>query len=359
MYPRPPGIRWWYESLDRLRRQRGFAMDRAGLGPAETPCRILLQQPGMRLRHYGGAPGKPFALIVPAPIKRPYIWDLAPQRSVVRHALGRGMQVCLIEWTDPTGASAAFGLEEYGYLLIDRSIDAIAASSATAQSPVCLLGHSLGGIFAATYAALRPDRIAGLVTLEAPLHLGAASGSFLPMLAFGPRAAHIVQWFDTIPGSLLNQVSVLASPTSFHAECCADFVDSLSSRKMLDSHLQVQRWTLDEAPMSPRLFEQVVECLYREDRFMRGCLHLGGKDIGPASVASPFLAVYDPRSLIIPPASVIAFHEAAASVEKRLLAYHGDKGVALAHVGALIGRNAHEKLWPEIFDWVNVVAAGH
>lgn len=354
MYASTNAIRWWYESLDRLRRQRGSTLDRLGLGPEEAPYQTVLTHANLRLRYYGGNPSQPVALIVPAPIKRHYIWDLSPTRSVVRAALARGMQVYLIEWIDPSTADAGLGLEQYSYAMIDQCVDIIASGASTARPPIYLFGHSLGGVFTAIYSALRPERIAGLVTVEAPLHFANASGSFLPLLAFGPRAASITQWFDTVPGSMLSQVSTVASPTSFQAERFVDLVNSIGSTEALQGHWKVQRWTLDEAPMARRLFEQLVEQLYREDRFMQGRLHMGGKDVGPSNIMAPFLAVYDPRSLIIPPSSIIDFHRATASIEKRLLAYHGDTGIALAHVGALVGRNAHAKLWPEIFDWIAV-----
>jgi polyhydroxyalkanoate synthase len=28
-------------------------------------------------------------------------------------------------------------------------------------------------------------------------------------------------------------------------------------------------------------------------------------------------------------------------------------GVNLQHVGVLVGRSAHERIWPEIFDWLD------
>lgn len=358
MHALPNGIRLWYEALDQTRRRHGAMMDRMGLGPQESPWNKVLEQPGMRLRHYGSRSANgPVALIVPAPIKRHYIWDLSPGRSVVRHALARGLQVYLIEWTDPSGESATYGLDQYADTLIDHCIDAIRV--VRRRSRVFLLSHSLGGVFATIYAALHPERIAGLVSVEAPLHFADASGSFTPLVAFGPRAASVTQWFDTIPGSLLSQVSIAASPTSFSAERYADFINSLESLNTLEGHLLVQRWTMDEVPMTRLLFEQVADHLYREDRFMQGRLIIHGRQVSPAEVVSPLLAVYDPRSLIIPPASIIEFQKAAASAIKRLLPYHGDTGVALAHVGALVGRNAHERLWPQIFDWIDSVGATH
>lgn len=360
------GIRWWFENLDSARRRRGAVMDRIGCGPVESACETVLELPGMRLRRYTVGPqlrhgrrsphtAPNVALIVPAPIKRHYIWDIAPGRSVVLHALQSGMEVYLIEWTDPAPDQPSLGLEDYANRLIEHCMRAIRAAHASPN--VFLFSHSLGGIFAAIYAALRPEQVQGLVLVEVPLHFAEASGAFGPIVAFGPPAAALTRMFGCIPGSVLSLSSAMASPATFGMERYVDFFASLDSPAHLRCHLTVERWTLDEAPMSGQLFEQVVQQFYRENRFMRHALQVGGREIGPRDVVAPLLAVYDPRSVVIPPESVIAFHDAAASRSKRLLVYDGDTGVALAHVGALVGENAHRLLWPEVFSWVEKTSA--
>lgn len=86
------------KSMDRARQARGKLLDRAGYGPQETPSSILHAEPGLNLRRYTPerADGPP-VLLVPAPIKRSYIWDLAPEVSVVRRWLARGYRVYLAE----------------------------------------------------------------------------------------------------------------------------------------------------------------------------------------------------------------------------------------------------------------------
>ena len=88
---------------------------------------------------------------------------------------------------------------------------------------------------------------------------------------------------------------------------------------------------------------------------MRGELVVGGEEVGPDRVRAPLLSVVNPASRVIPPASVLPFHETAQSPTKRLLRYRGDRGVALQHVGALVGESAHRRLWPEILDWLHSV----
>jgi polyhydroxyalkanoate synthase subunit PhaC len=117
----------------------------------------------------------------------------------------------------------------------------------------------------------------------------------------------------------------------------------------------VQRWTFDEFALPAQLFEDIVEQLYRRDELMAGTLTVAGSRVGPETLVSPMLNVVNPRSVVIPPRSVVPFHEAAASRTKALLYYHGDIGVALQHVGVLVGRNAHRTLWPQILDWIDAV----
>ena len=90
---------WALEQTDYLRRSRGALLDAAGLGPLETPFRVVHAQAGLTLRSYGeSSKNGPVVLLVPAPIKRCYIWDLAPDISVVRHCLQLGMLVYLAEF---------------------------------------------------------------------------------------------------------------------------------------------------------------------------------------------------------------------------------------------------------------------
>jgi hypothetical protein len=73
-----------------------------------------------------------------------------------------------------------------------------------------------------------------------------------------------------------------------------------------------------------------------------------GRSIARTGVArgAPLLAVLNPYSRVIPPESILPFHHAAGGRPKQLIRYRGDRGVALQHVGVLVGRNAHRFLWP-------------
>lgn len=335
-----------FHHLDQLRRSSGQWLEAAGLAPEEQPHRCLWASTGGRLLAYEARPGGQEALlIVPAPIKRHYIWDLHPTASVVGHALKRGFAVYLAEWTE---APEDYGLAEYA-ALIDRCVGTVTGRQG---QPPHLATHSLGGALSVVYAALHPDALASLILVETPLHLGEAAGAFLPLLAAAPPAEAIVAGFGCVPGSFLGAVSAAAAPAEFGWQRYADFATATLKAADLRTHLLVERWTLDELPLPGKLYQEVVGDLYRADRLMRGELVVAGTPVSPGAITTPLVAVFNPRGWAIPPESIIPFYHQVASANKLLLPYNGDVGVALQHVGALVGRHAHADLWPAIFGWL-------
>jgi polyhydroxyalkanoate synthase len=195
--------------------------------------------------------------------------------------------------------------------------------------------------------------VQGLVLLTAPLHFGPDISAFGPVTAAISDVQALTDTLGNVPGSFLNAMSLLASPQTFLWSRWLDLVRSASDVHALQTHLLVERWTLDELAVAKRFFEEVVEWLYREDRFMRGTLQLEGRRAAPDLIEAPLLMVMDARCDIVPPQAILPFQQAVRSVDRMLLWYPGDTGVSLQHVGMLVGRNAHRRLWPEIIYWIH------
>lgn len=343
------------KQMDRSRQARGKLLERAGYGPQQTPSTVILDQPGLNLRRYHDAPaGGPAVLLVPAPIKRAYIWDLAPETSVVRRWRERGYRVYLAEWLPMPEHDPDVGLADYGERMLAACQRAILEDCG--QQRLTIVGHSLGGILAAIYSCTHPDRVAATILLESPLHFEQASCCFSPLVKATPDARGIADTFRHVPGVYLNIMSAMAEPHAFQWERIADRWLSLLDPKALATHMRVERWTHDEFPLPGRLFTEIVESLYRNDDFMGGRLAIGARTIGPRELQAPLLCVIDPRSKVIPPASVLPFLDAAGSARKQVFEYGGDVGVNLQHVGVLVGQSAHATIWPAIFDWLGAPA---
>lgn len=333
-----------FEQIDRMRRLQGRLLDAAGLGPVETPFQVAHAAPGVALRFYGGRDdsGAP-VLIMPAPIKRPYVWDLSPEVSAVRRCLSRGRRVFLLDWQP---APPHLGLADYAERLILECLDAAGVQRAI------LLAHSLGGLFSAIFAALHPGRVQGLGLLASPLHFGPEAVVLRAMVA----QVDTQRLPDALPGSSLGLASLDADPVSFGAERLADALSSAWDPVALRTHLLVERWALDEFALPRQLVADLATRIVREDCFTRGKLAIGGRRAAPAQVEAPLLCVIDTRCRLVPPGTMLPFVDAAGSRDKTLLEYGGDIGVSLQHVGPLVGRRAHALLWPRIGEWMERIA---
>jgi polyhydroxyalkanoate synthase len=340
-----------FQMLDALRRQRGALLDAVGWGPQESAYRIIAEQPGMRVRAYQGPGGEapqpgPALLIVQAPFKRCYIWDLHPDVSVVRRCRKSGLQVFLLEWREPAPGED-FGLADYAEAFPLAAVGAICAASAPGS--VTVAGHSLGGTFAAIFAALHPERVRDLWLIDAPVVFAAAAGD---------RLAATLQWMDLgwfagaagdpVAGSLINALAAAALPDEFLWRPAADLLASSWDANRRRLHAQVLRWTLDEFPLPRRLFMDVAEQLYRQDCFHKGTLRIRSKSVGLADLRTSIAAVLNPASAVVPAALVEEGLRLARAPSVRIISYEPDAGCAIQHVGPLVSPRAHAHIWPEL-----------
>ena len=336
------------ELMDTLRRAQGNALEVLGYGPDERSYRVLASAPHWCLRDYAGGGSGPAVLLIPAPIKRPYIWDLAPSASAVRYCLRQGLRVYLLEWKPPRSGQGDAGLDEYADQAIAGAVAEIARVAA--GKPPFLIGHSLGGTFAAIAGALEPQSIRGLVLLGSPLCFQPGSSPFRDSLV--SIAPSTLSDLDVVPGSLLSQISALAAPDSFIWSRMRDAALSMADPLALDIHARVERWALDEVPLPGRLVDQILGWLYREDRFCRGILPVRGGTVGPSSLRLPTLAVVNTADEVAPLSSVRPFIAAMPVRDTGIIEYAGETGVGLQHLAILAGRNAYASVWPEILTWL-------
>ena len=342
---------------DLLRRRRAAWLRSAGFGPIETPFRTTHDFEGVRLRIYGEELNGPVLLIVPAPIKRAYIWDLMPGRSVVRHAVGSGVNVGLVGWADPERVGTSRGLDDYAYRSIGSAVSAMSRRFRSRR--LLLAGHSLGGTLAAIFAATHPRIVRGLLLVEAPLRFGPGVGALGSVAASAPWAPEAASAADPpICGSLISALGVAADPVEFLPGRWLDGLASGADPEARAAHLRVMHWALDELAMPRRLFWDITARLCRDDEFHRGVLTIAGRQAAPHRLAMPVLAVLDPLSRLVPPRSVLPVLEAARG--PRTVCWHREHaaGSALRHVAALVGNDAHRCLWPRILRWARAVWEG-
>lgn len=336
-----------FSAIDAFRRMQGDVLASFGFGPVESGYRVIASGSYWRLRDYDAGHRSRPVVIVAAPIKRPYIWDLTPSASAIRCCLKAGLRVCLLEWLPASEKTCNVGIAECAEA-VAASL-AIIASDPQGSKPI-LMGHSLGGTLAAICAATAPETISGLVLLGSPLCFRPGESSFRDALV--SLVPEPVSASEPYPGSILSHATAAASPDTFVWSRLTDALLSLADSRASDIHARIERWALDEVALPGKLVKEIVELLYRENRFCRGILKVGEQIVGPQSLSAPTLAVVNTADVVAPLGSVSPVGAAIGPEIFHIIEHPGETGVCLQHLAILVGRHAYAQVWPQIIDWI-------
>jgi poly[(R)-3-hydroxyalkanoate] polymerase subunit PhaC len=129
---------------------RNFAV---GKNLATSPGAIVLRTDVMELIQYQPLTERVHKrplLIVPPQINKFYVFDLAPEKSIVRYCLDSGLQTFIVSWKNPTAAERGFGLETY-IAALEEAIDAM--REITGCDDVNIWGSCSGGITTSAFLA--------------------------------------------------------------------------------------------------------------------------------------------------------------------------------------------------------------
>lgn len=119
---------------------------KVGQNLATTPGQVVFRNEVLELIQYQPitqtVSERPL-LIVPPQINKFYVFDLSPQKSLVKYALDNGLQVFVVSWRNPTPAERDWGLDRY-VEAIKQAIEV--ACEITDQQNCNLMGACSGGI---------------------------------------------------------------------------------------------------------------------------------------------------------------------------------------------------------------------
>lgn len=282
-------------------------------------------------------------------------WELGPDVSVPRWLAARGYDVWVPEYRGTPSSRAPSGAARWRYDARDHGwsdapafLDVIQAI--TGRPTVSWIGHSMGGIVGALYAARHgSDRLHRFVALGSPMRFGPGRGPI--RRALGPaqwllkRTRRAPLWplvFLTLPFSVLlpSTGSRLAiNPRLLTLRHRA----GLFGGAFRDVSAQLHGWFVD------------LKVGRRTVATDSDAAHMAPGDLG--RLVAPLLVVASSGDLIAPPASVLPGWEGAGSSRRKSVLFGGQRNEdpsspVFGHNDLMCSRAALEHVWPQVVDWL-------
>lgn len=308
-----------------------------------TPHQIVHRQDKLSLRFY--APRKEEkglhpVVLVPSLINKAYVLDLEPGRSLIESLIDKGHPVYLVDWGVPGPEDAN---EDVGYVLLEllhRSIDRAARHARSAQ--VHLFGYCQGGTLSAMYAALRPDRIASLCTLAAPVDF--AKGGRFRDLVVHLDVDRAIDDDGLVPIEVMVPAFRLLDPMGNWSKYTA--IDAAAKdKKRLHSALAREAWLEDNVPMSGAFAREFVKNGYQEERLLKGTWKVRGENVDLSKIRCRALVVacegdfVSPKEAVLPLVDAIGRDRARAEV------------LPTGHIGVVVSTAGPKTFYPLLDRW--------
>jgi polyhydroxyalkanoate synthase len=308
-----------------------------------TPADVVHRENKWRLLRYrptqdAEARHRTPLLLVPSLINRHYVLDLMPGKSFVEFLVAAGHDVFMLDWGTPGAEDRYLSFDDIADRYIGR---ALRVASAERGGTVHLFGYCLGGTLAAIHAAVRPERVASLTLVAAPVTF--ADGGLLSTWTRSSSfdVAALVRAFGNVPWPLMQAAFHMLRPTLGLMKTVS-LIDRAWDDEYLDGVLALETWGNDNVSFPGQAYQRYVDELYRKDALAQGTLRISGRPARLDSIQCPVLAVTFEHDNIVPSASAGAVMDLVGSRDKERIHLQG------GHVGAMVSKSAARGLWPKL-----------
>jgi len=328
------------DTLARLTQLRtvevGCSPKRAVFSVGKTTLYEYLPLPGVPPR------AAPPLLLCFALVNRPYVLDLAPDRSLVRRLLEAGLPVYLIDWGTPDDADRHLELNDYVEAHLGGCVAHLLGESG--RDSLDLIGVCQGGVLSLCYGALHPGRIRRLVTLTTPVDFHTAD-NLLSRWVRGLDTKLLAEC-GNVPGEVLNALFLSLSPLRLAQEKYVRLLTGRPQQRELEDFVRMERWIFDTPPQAAAALAQFVRWFYQENAFINRSLRLGGRAVDLRRIRAPLLNLYARHDHIVPATACAPLGSYVGSTRQR------SHEVATGHIGMYVSRAARTEIPSLIVGWL-------
>ncbi len=280
--------------------------------------------------------------IVYALVNRPYILDLQPDRSVIRHLLSEGFDVYLVNWGEPSVLDQTLSMSDYVNRYMDNCTQAIREHAEVED--VHLLGYCMGGTMSIMYATQYPEHVRTLSLMATPLSFD-GDGGILERWAnhFDPDTT--VDALGNLPADLLAVEFSLMDPIDQYVTKYVNLYDNIEDTDFVRNFARMEQWIWDGVDVAGEAYREFINDIYKDNQLVDGEYTLDGEPVDLADIEMPAQQIVGEYDHIVPPESSRPFNENIASEDERLVEF------GAGHIGISVSSKAHEDLWPDVCEW--------
>ncbi|WP_323773468.1 alpha/beta fold hydrolase [Alcanivorax sp.] len=296
----------------------------------------------------------PLVLVAPLAVNM-LIYDLFPQRSLVRYLRARGFELYMVDWGRPGRYHNHLSLSSYFADYLPKLLVHVRQHSG--EQKLSLHGWSFGGLFSLCYAALGNDPdISNLVLIGAPTDYhrnGALGGQYRALsrrakwirkrtgLRIHDVPADLLRspgWINSLAFKLTNPIGSLQGYWSL--------MKNLHDRDFVASHATNGAFLDDMVAYPGGVIQDIIRYLWTDNVVAHGQLPMEGTDGHLNQVTANVLNITGANDPIVTPECSQAMKPLIRSKDKTFVTIDG------GHMGILGSAAAQKQSWARIADWL-------
>ena len=309
-----------------------------------TPAEVINMKGRFNLLHYKSEHSpehKTPLLVVYSLINRHYIMDLLPDVSVIKNLQRQGFDIYATDWETPTSCDN-LSLETYAHEYVENAVEKI--KEITSSDKVSLFGYCWGGLFALIYTSIHQENVKNLILHATPVDVD-KDKTIIENWTSHLDADNLVSVFGNIPGWLVNLAFLLRNPIEAMLKYPRYFSEP-RSRDEIIQFFAIETWLYDSTPIIGEVYREIIDQVYRKNLLIKNQMKVGQDTINLKNITVPVLDIVGINDDLVPPSASTSIIHAIGSMDKKLIEF------PTGHVGLCVSQAAHEKLWPEVGEWI-------
>ncbi len=313
-----------------------------------TPKDIVWRKNKTKLYRYANHRGYKYRtpiLLLYTFVNKPYLLDLTPEMSLVRHLVDSGFDVYLLDWGifEWEDRELKFGDIIYDY--IARAVRKVCQFSNTEE--LSILGAGPGGTLASIYAALFPKPlIKNMALLNSPIDYSGSSLYDVWLGAEGFDVDKVTDTFGLIPKDFLMNGFKMIRPVNSYIGNYTRLWRNLDQGKPIDAWKSLNKWQNDNTNFPGEMYRQMLKDFYGENKLVKDELVIKGRIVKLSEINCPLLVISGSKNHLVSTEQAKGILEHVSSTDKTYREF------PLGHVGIFFGQMAKKEVFPTVSDWL-------